>query len=273
MILVWLKKIYWFCRRNKNRLLTDVVVISFPKSGRTWLRVMLSKYFSLQYNHEFVLNFFEYKKHVSWKLPYIFFHHAISDDLMHVDKCEIQKRVRAKVVFLVRDPRDVVVSYYFQITQRQVELKKQHFGDRQIQLSEFIRHEKLGICAVITYMNSLQEIISEARGKDYLLVSYERLKTNGEQVMKEILEYAGVQDIDDKNVHDAYAFAGFENMKKMEKNKAFTSPILQPGDTSNPDSYKVRKGKVGGYLDYFTPEDKAYANQQMEKLNQVFGYQ
>lgn len=58
---MFFKKVYRFFRRNKNQFLTDVVVFSFPKSGRTWLRVILAKYFSLYYDAEFRLNLYTLK--------------------------------------------------------------------------------------------------------------------------------------------------------------------------------------------------------------------
>ena len=40
-------------------------------------------------------------------------------------------------------------------------------------------------------------------------------------------------------------------LKKLETKKAFRGSRLIPGDKNNPDSFKVRRAKVGGYRDYF----------------------
>jgi hypothetical protein len=44
-------------------------------------------------------------------------------------------------------------------------------------------------------------------------------------------------------------------------------------DRSNPESFKVRRGKVGGYRDYFTDDQVAEIEGLIQKhLSQVFGY-
>ena len=54
-------------------------------------------------------------------------------------------------------------------------------------------------------------------------------------------------------IRDAVEFSSYENMKKMEEKKTFwlSGGRMAPGDRSNPNSYKVRRAKVGGYRDYF----------------------
>jgi hypothetical protein len=48
---------------------------------------------------------------------------------------------------------------------------------------------------------------------------------------------------------------------------------LQPGDPSNPDSFKVRRAQVGGYADYFTPAETAALDDLVNgELSPVFGY-
>jgi len=48
---------------------------------------------------------------------------------------------------------------------------------------------------------------------------------------------------------------------------------VRPGDGGNPDSFKVRRGKVGGYRDYFTPEQIRVIDAMVEdRLDPVFGY-
>ena len=44
------------------------------------------------------------------------------------------------------------------------------------------------------------------------------------------------------------------------------------GDKDNPDSYKVRRAKVGGYRDYFTDEQCEQLDAMVAELNPVFGY-
>lgn len=43
----------------------------------------------------------------------------------------------------------------------------------------------------------------------------------------------------------------------MEQKAAFGSARLRPGDATDAESYKVRRGKVGGYVDYFAPAEIA----------------
>jgi hypothetical protein len=48
---------------------------------------------------------------------------------------------------------------------------------------------------------------------------------------------------------------------------------MQPGDTRDPDSYKVRRGKIGGYQDYFTPEQVAEIDAIVaQQLSPTLGY-
>src|SRR5207247_714191 len=70
----------------------------------------------------------------------------------------------------------------------------------------------------------------------------------------------------------ALDFSEFENMKKMEASGAFDSKILQPGDVRDPESFKVRRGKVGGYREYLSAEDRQYAAEAMIRLDPRFSY-
>ena len=61
-------------------------------------------------------------------------------------------------------------------------------------------------------------------------------------------------------------------MKKMEAAGSFDSKILQPRDRNDPESFNVRRGRIGGYADYLSAGDIAYANGTMSALDQRFGY-
>jgi alcohol sulfotransferase len=47
-----------------------------------------------------------------------------------------------------------------------------------------------------------------------------------------------------------------------------------PGDKNNPDSYKVRRAKVGGYRDYFDDDQVQQIDSYIRaNLDPVFGYE
>ena len=65
-------------------------------------------------------------------------------------------------------------------------------------------------------------------------------------------------------------------MKSMESKQQFrfAGGRMMPRDKANPDSYKVRRAKVGGYRDYFTDEEVAAIDARLvETLDPLFRYE
>ena len=60
--------------------------------------------------------------------------------------------------------------------------------------------------------------------------------------------------------------------QRLETAGVFDSKILRSADVRNPESFKVRRGKVGGYRDYLSPEDQAFAADALKHLDARFGY-
>ena len=91
-------------------------LVSFPKTGRTWLMHMINQ-MKEQSNH--ILKKEEY---------FIFNEHDNSEIILEdgtrnnpLDIFKFTSRFRYKrgqVIFLVRDPRDVIVSHFHQVTKR-----------------------------------------------------------------------------------------------------------------------------------------------------------
>src|SRR5438094_743422 len=52
----------------------------------------------------------------------------------------------------------------------------------------------------------------------------------------------------------------------------FDSKILHPGDVRDPESFKVRRGKVGGFREYLSAGDQECAIQALVELDPRFGY-
>jgi hypothetical protein len=63
-------------------------------------------------------------------------------------------------------------------------------------------------------------------------------------------------------------------MKKMERNNEFSRSWLRAVDVQDEESFKVRRGKIGGYTDYLEDNEIAAVNRLIdEQLAPDFGYQ
>jgi hypothetical protein len=62
-------------------------------------------------------------------------------------------------------------------------------------------------------------------------------------------------------------------MRKMEAEGRFQSKLLQPADQLNQDTYKTRKGKIKGYMDYLNASQVEALNRKLnDNLAAYFGY-
>ena len=90
-----------------------------------------------------------------------------------------------------------------------------------------------------------------------LVVRYEDLHDRPEAELRRVLEFVGVAEVADAVVAEAVAFASFDNMRRLEEADAFGSDRLRPGRVGDHDSYKTRRGVVGGHRDELTPDQIA----------------
>jgi len=90
---------------------------------------------------------------------------------------------------------------------------------------------------------------------------------------RRVLAAVGETDPQARHVENALELSRFGSMRKMEASLEYDRQLLQPGDVNDPESYKVRRGKIGGYVDYLEPSDIEYADHAMAALDRRFGYQ
>ena len=248
---------------------SDIIVFSVAKSGRTWLRVLINKYFSLVYDMPFGLA--DLSKQES-KVPSIFFTHELWE---HYSKATLSQKLLGKyiipdrdiasrkIVLLYRDPRDVLVSLYFHMRKRSQTRTK-------LDIAEFIHDKRHGIFSIVRVMNQWHNRF--AKLPNAFWISYEALKYDAQHQLHTLIKFLTSNNADSKLVREAVSFAEFDSMKKMEAKGAFGTSILKPGDISDPDSFKVRRGVVGGYVEHFSENDLLLLDQAVAKLDPFFGY-
>ena len=251
----------------------DVIILSIPKSGRTWLRAFLCAYFCRRFGLEFTLRPGRYDLP---GFPRVVFSHDLFEHRTKGDRWDrvrgkylVPRRElkRAKIIVLARDPRDCFVSLYLQLTRRDPNAPAKL---RQKSVSEMLRDEKFGMLAIISTMNHWLNEFSH--GDNFTLVRYEALRTAPAEHFRDLLGVLGEPTPDANMFHDALEFSRFENMQKLEAAGAFDSNILHPGDVRDPESFKVRRGKVGGYREYLSAGDQQFSAAAMKELDPRFGY-
>ncbi len=264
----------WIAHHN-----TDIYLISYPKCGRTWLRLMLGRaiaqHFSLPQDEDIL--FLRWRIRPSPHLPMITVVHEDRPMLKAPEELAASKvKFRdKKVIFLARDPRDVIVSSYF-------EMKKRGgiFGDNPYEnrsavfegsLEEFIHRKDGGFDTLLQYYNIWAQNRDVPRG--FLLVRYEDLKTDPERELRRVVDFLGLEVIQDSTLQEAVEYASFENMRRMEVEGKFRSGLLNPAVGTDQESYKTRKGKIGGYADYLSQEEIIELNQKIAgELSSFYGY-
>ncbi len=255
----------------------DFTVASYGNSGRTWFRVMLSRYYTEHYglDTEALLNFDNFHRR-NPAVPTVFITHDnfIKDYTGNIDsKADFYGR---KTILLVRNPADVSVSQYFQ-WQHRMKLHKvslNEFPPRGTELSpfEFVMRDASGIPKIVSFLNTWARDIDKLG--DFLLLRYEDLRADPGRELERALRFLGETPTPEA-LEDAVAWGSIENMRKIEQTGGgwLSGGRLKARDKSNPDSFKVRRAKVGGFRDYFTDAEAAEIDNLIDTtLDPVFGY-
>jgi hypothetical protein len=247
-------------------------VVSFPKSGRTWLRVLMGAAEGARRGGSIAKESAEWLRHDAPTLegrPLLFTHGLASspgEPSAHMELFQqfIADRTR---VFLVRDPRDTVVSYFFQ----QVKRRGGQYGDVPAKMSDFARHPFYGVDRIIDTLNICQRAFDAGPGPA-LIVSYELLHAQPAECLQTVFRFLGAKDVPADAIARAIEYGRFENMRKLET-RGGGGAVLRATDPNDEESFKTRKGKVGGYTEYFGADEVAWIDARIrERLVPAMGY-
>lgn len=208
--------------------------VSYPKSGRTWIRYMLVQVApeqDIRFHHD---------------------HFEFNDGARPPHDFDLRRRLREyghveRLVYLERDPRDVMVSLYHQVTGR-----FRDFFNYAGSPSDFIRDPYFGAQNLRQFRQMWDEVV---RLHGFLKVSYEECHQDAQGTLSRIADYFGL-DCTRERIEEAVEAGTFERMRSVEIGETFPQPWLRPRNGMT----KVRKGKVGGHADELGPDDIAYLN-------------
>jgi hypothetical protein len=280
--------------RSRERLLAHhelekarraaLLIIGHPKSGNTWLKAMISRLY--QVRHGLPENLLHKSDEYTRRIPEIprlsatngyYSYEGIVG--RHLDAADPDPTLRDKAVMLLaRHPCDIAVSWYFQFTRRQSRHKQElinHFIDhpidrKSVEMWDFVRHSEIGLPCLVDYLNTWERNLE--RLPRSRVFRYEDLRASPESVLPQIMNLID-EPFSPEEIDEAVRFGSFDNLRKLETQSFFHQGGMTLRNPDDPTSFKVRRGKVGGYRDYFSEDQVAELDEFVAKrLSPSLGY-
>ncbi len=245
----------------------DTFLVTYPKSGTTWLQFLVAQAIAKQ-----PLDFNSLDK-IS---PDI---HRYSDSqLMKVKQPRLLKShgISSKypqVIYLVRDPRDVAISMYF--WQKKVGMLKKLGINPSLReyLEDCFPENKQGFMGwnehVDFWMNR-----AEVMGEHLLTLRYEDIKINPSRELKRVVDFIGLE-VDDSTISNAVAWSQAEVMRQTESvSKVETIlPNFVLKWLKKERIPFVRQAKSGGWREVFDDELREIYWNKFGKQMEQLGYE
>lgn len=150
-----------------------------------------------------------------------------------------------KVVYVARNPKDVAVSWY----NFQKNLKHVKF---QGTFEDFCEYFMKDLVIYNPYWTHLKEAWAERHRPNLLYIFYEDLQNDLPGMIKKIAKFLN-KSYTDEEIAKLAEHVRFDN---FVKNPMVNSPVPNNSDALPPTMF-IRKGKVGGWKEIFTPELEA----------------
>ena len=231
----------------------DVFVITYPKSGTVWLSAILSSITKPNGSSEGPIMgetgpLFEIANHEKLEVapsPRYMVTHLQSELLPYSSDNSV------KYIYLARNPRDVVVSYYHFMSQTSMGPVSFNFDGTW---DEFVEYFMKGNLPYGSYFDHVVEWWSRKDNENVLFLKYEELKKDFKGQAKIIGEFLGFK-LSDEEAEAVEQECTFEAMKKKSNNTKFAKMFKR--------SSHLRKGIVGDWKNHFS-------DAQLEEFNQLY---
>jgi hypothetical protein len=241
---------------------TDVFIVSWPKSGTTWLAFLVANL--LKGSRPGQLNLRNSTRYVPdlnrGYLKKRGFTDGFLNDLPLFPDPRIFKvhapydKGLPKVVYLLRDPRDAIVS-----TWHYLRLQDATFS---LSLKDFIRKDGYWPCSWDLHVGGW---LLDHDHPDLLLVKYEEIHQDTYTVLRRVLDFSGIR-YDGSDIAKAVETSRFDDMQRLEEKFGSVESGGVAGERF------IRKGKIGGWRQELDRESLLIIEKKYIDVMESVGY-
>ena len=214
------------------------IVVSYPKAGRTCLHLMLNR-----------ANIEAHFTHLG----------ATLSARKNVADLKVELPFPGRLVALIRDPRDIVVSSYHHATRVKSLI--------DVPLELFIRDPLFGIEKPAQFNMMLADYCGAHHGT--MLVTYEELSHDTAATLERIAQFLR-RPIRPEVAAGIAQKCSFATMQDEERSGLLAGTLgrsFTRADGKDINTFRVRRGKVGGFRDELSPADLAYVDGVLTQLD------
>jgi hypothetical protein len=239
----------------------DVFLTSYPRSGNTWTRFLVG---NLVHQNEAV-TFLTVERLVPdmYKSSDRVLRNLVRPRIVKSHEC-FDPRYR-KVVYIVRDPRDVAVSnYHWELKLRSVRdgFPIEDFVPRWMEPEFWPRIGSWG--------DHVTSWLSTRQGKKgFLLLRYEDLKKDPQRALAQVAEFLGIEPTLER-LNRAVELSSADNMRKLEKQE---SAQWVATTLTRQDKPFVRNATSGGWKTVLPEQTVVYIEKHWGHLMRNLGYE
>ncbi|WP_196493708.1 sulfotransferase domain-containing protein [Ornithinibacillus caprae] len=243
---------------NQNYIVQedDICLVSYPKSGNNFLLFLVATLL--------------YKTKIDWSTKGKMIQNVATEPIKGLPSPHLvwshegYDPTYPKVIYLVRDPRDIVISYHHH--NRKYYADPRNFDD----FFDAFMEGSIGPAGpwdknVESWLDNRDKV-----KKGFLLIKYEDLLVNTSKNAHRIIKFLNL-DRTEEEINEAVDWASFDNMKALEKKQSIhlngNSPFV------NPKMPFVREGKANKWKSVLNQNQQKQINQKFHTALTRLGYE
>lgn len=235
----------------------DMFLVSFPKSGNSWVRFLFANYLNAKEESVDFINLHTFipDSHLPKQLE-ILANKEFKKLPVRIVKSHDQYFSyfkNKKVIYVVREGKSALNSYYHYLNARRtVALTKEELlAAKHPEIQSWPKH-------LSSWKRKRQNI---------LIVKYEDLRTNTISEFRKMLVFSGLK-VDEYKLSLAVELSSFENMKKIELKGYFTKSRINQGKNTE----FVRQGSTKLVDSVFSDEELIRFEKESVKTYELYDY-